>query len=226
MSVKLKSRHNWPIGGFKFIDAAISDVPVGDTSMGFAQVCQAVQARRAANPRFNLSTDMATIEREVDEQNALRMLHIRGGENYIVKDGEAPANFPLPVQRALRSAAAGVSAVRSGAATLTDWLGDGGQPVAPELAEARAKVCAVCPQNDRGDWTRFFTVPAAEAIRKVIELRKSMKLATASDAELGTCSACKCVNNLKVWVPIGHVKKYLTPEVQAKLDEKCWVTKE
>jgi len=40
------------------------------------------------------------------------------------------------------------------------------------------------------------------------------------------CEACLCPMKAKVHVPIHHIKKHMKPEVQAKLDLRCWITKE
>jgi hypothetical protein len=224
MSVRLKSRQQSPINGFQFVQPEISPNPM--KTWDFRGLVDQVINQRRANPRFQLPTERAAVENEVDEQNAMRMLSIRGGENYITHDAlPAPPPFYNPPQRRRAVAAAGDN-LANGVRVLADWLGEGGVPVAKELAESRAAICAVCPKNGKGDWTARFTGPVAAVIRKQLAIKNDMSLTTAHDNELGVCDACGCQLSLKVWAPIKHIAAHLTDEVKAKLDPGCWVTSE
>ena len=68
-----------------------------------------------------------------------------------------------------------------GTAVVLDWLKSGGPPVAQELADSRAAICAECPRNQAGLW---FTENAAEIIKDTLEARKDLKLETPHDAKL------------------------------------------
>lgn len=224
--VRLKSRTQCPVNGFWFTQAETGWHQQG---WDFEGLCAQILAMRQANPRFQLSTNMEAIRNEVDLQNALRMQTIRGAESYIVNtDAEATApNFPNPQRRArLADAAGAIKRLAAGVAALRDWLGTGGQPVAAELAEARAAVCVACPLNTAGDYTRWFTIPASEAIRKMQEARSDLNMSTSQDAQLGVCEACLCPMKLKVHVPLDNVVKHMTDEVKGRLDPKCWMLKE
>jgi hypothetical protein len=129
-------------------------------------------------------------------------------------------------RREQASVAGGVKRMVTGAAILRDWLGAGGTPVAPKLANQRAAVCATCPMNDKGDWTRFFTVPAAEQIKTQIELRNTLQMNTPFDAQLQVCSACLCPLKLKVHTPLEHIEAHLKPVDREKLDKPCWILSE
>lgn len=120
------------------------------------------------------------------------------------------------------------AAIRSytGVVTLADWLGSDGKAVPPEQSEARALVCATCPQNQSGDLTSFFTKPVADLLRRQIEQRTSMKLATPEDDRLGVCAACGCPLKLKVHVPLKFIKQHMREPEKHSLDKRCWILSE
>jgi hypothetical protein len=223
----MRSRTNWPINGWRFTDFPISPQAMGDPSMSFDVLCRQVQSRRVANPRFNLSTDFATIQKEVDQQNALRMIKIKGGETYVVDDGGPDPNPAAPPARLNLRAVAGRSReAKDGVAVLVDWLGQGGVPVMPNVAEARAKVCSDCPLNQKGDLLDFFTQAAAGLMRSALGLRETLSFKTSYDSQLNVCSGCGCVLKLKVHVPIQHIEAKMPDGQKEKLDPRCWVLKE
>ena len=223
MSLRLKSRQQSPVNGFQFIDAAISAEAL--QTWDFTSLVQQVASRRAANPRFGLTTDINAISAEVDLQNAQRMLSIRGADSFIVQDAEGgAANFPIPQRRGAPGAVA--ASLTSGALVLMDWLGADGKPVSNELAEHRASVCDKCPLNAKGDWSAWFTIPAAAVIQKQIERRNEIKLATPFDDGLGVCEACACPLKLKVHAPIKHITDRMSQEVRTKLHAGCWILQE
>ena len=113
-----------------------------------------------------------------------------------------------------------------GTGLLVDWLGSGGNAVAPDLASQRALVCCGCPLNSRAPLTDWFTVPASEGIRKELSRRSDLKLATAVDDQLGTCTACICPLKLKVHCPADYIQAHLKPAVKAQLDPRCWMLSE
>lgn len=221
MSVRLKTRWQSPINGFQFVDAPISAEPI--TDWGFDNMVAMVIARRQANPRFNLTTDVAAVQGEVDLQNAMRMASIKGGETFIINDGGGGNQMGFSAPRSARRSVAGVKAVAAGVGTLIDWLGEGAVPEPQHVAESRALICATCPQNQPGNWASIFTEPVANTIRKTIELKQSMKLKTAVDDKLGVCVACSCPLPLKIFSPMKHILAHMPDEVKAKLDVRCWI---
>lgn len=162
-------------------------------------------------------TDHASLLDRVDAFNA-EVCRRMGWQDYITEGGGGPA--PVPFRRA---AQLGVPAVAAGVGSIADWLGAGGVPVAPELAEGRAAVCAACPKNDPGDWHRFFTVPAAGLIQRQIEAKQARALKTAQDGRLGVCAACLCPLGLKVWTPLKHIRDRMPESVRPRLDAGCWI---
>jgi hypothetical protein len=221
---RLKNKWQCIPDGFWFLDAPISDQAMGPY-WDYNLMLQEVQKRRQLNPRFGLPTDLPTIDAEAERQNAQRMLERRNCESYVIQDGLAPPNFPVPRGHGWPSAA-GVKRVAAGAATLLEWLGAGGQPVPGEQSDSRAGVCATCPQNQAGDWTTLFTAAAAAAIQKQLDSRRELKLATPHDDQLKVCAACSCPLELKVHVPIKHISARMSAETRARLDPRCWILKE
>lgn len=219
MSVSLKDRYKSPPGGFKYTQA---ETGWSQTWWDFEQACKDIHNHRLGNPRFNLSTNIDSIRQELDNVNALRCLSIRGGDIYVIQGSSDPPKSSPP-HGGLRAA---VGAAASGLGTLGAWLGKGGIAVAKELSNARAGVCAKCPKNGKGDWTRFFTVPGAYGIKRDLERRNRMKLKTDFDDELGVCSACLCPLKLKCHTPLIDIVEHMTDEVKKDLDPNCWILHE
>ena len=224
--IRLASRVNACIGGFMFIDAPIDPNPLQD--WGFTSLVNTVINRRLANPRFNLSTDFTSVSNEVDLQNAQRMLTIRGGNNYVIDDGNGGTATPFPKahRSGLKSVAVKSENVLDGASILKEWLGEGGVPVLPELSIARAETCLKCPKNGEGDWTTYFTVPAAAVIRRQLTQKDGLELTTPHDSKLGVCTACSCPLKLKVHTPLVHILNHTRPEVLDNLIPECWMKTE
>lgn len=184
-----------------------------------------LQNHLAGNPgvvkQLKWSTELAFVEQLVDSFNA-QVCAKMGWTDYILTDGLDPKSQP----RSNNPWWAPALAVAAGAATLKDWFGAGGKPVAKEAAEARAAVCAGCPKNAPGEWSSFFTVPAADFIRKMMNQKRDMALSTSQDDSLNVCSACYCPLKLKVWTPIEHIKERMPEVVRNDLAPECWVLKE
>lgn len=233
---RLKSRLQC-YGGFYFRDPQINTKEALQ-DWAFNTLVNRIIAQRQANPRFGLSTDQATVENELEQQNVQRLMSLRNqgvNSQFIVEEGGPASAVPFQPAAAgspqprLAVAAGKVAKVIRNAAVLTDWLGSGGAPVSQEVAEGRAAVCVACPKNLFGDYARWFMVPAANAIRRALEARQDLKLATPFDDRLGVCDVCLCVNKLKCWTPLEHIRDKSAPEVIAELatvSPQCWVSKE
>jgi len=222
--VRLKNRRVCPVNAFQYRQA---ETGAQFKEWDFELLVSQVIAHRQQNPRFNLPTDGNSVRSEVDYANALRMLSIRGGESYVTEDaGAAPDPKRLASRSAFQNVVGGVKKIASGKAILTEWLGEGGVPVRGELANQRAATCAACPKNKAGDWTSFFTAPAADMIRRKLELRHDLNLSTPDDDKLVVCDACLCPLKLKVHTPLKHILNHTSAEVRAELDPGCWVLSE
>lgn len=196
----------------------------------FSEVAIRILRHRRSNPRYanEWSTDLETIERELDEYNCLRL---KNDKNYCTG---APPNFqkesgsPNPSFHQSRGAkvAADAAELAVGAMTIADWLGSGGNPVSRELAESRAAICVGCKFNSKGDWKRFFTIGTSRAITSLMSLAKGRKIETSHDGELKVCEICSCPMRLKCHVPIEHIKSELPDETLKAFPEWCWQKKE
>jgi hypothetical protein len=200
----------------------------------FNHCCEQTRALRVANPflceRHGLSTDMATIEAEVDFFNATRCI-AGGWTQFVILDDPASAGAGYtapPAQKKNRGAAAmgSVKRVAAGIGVVVDLFGPGAKPVEAGLAEKRAAVCVGCPKNDGGDFLAYFTEPIAEKIRLQLEIKNDMQLRTSHDDKLTVCSACDCPLKLKVHVDLAHILKHTSEEVKARLHPMCWITAE
>lgn len=224
----LLNRRQFPPGGFVFFEPKTN----WRSSPGFTfeQTVEEIIRHRLANPRFatQWNTDFDSVADELDAYTCVR---ISMDPNYC--SGGSP-NFP-PVPAPPRpwpglpnvgAVVAGTRKVVTGIAVLLDWLGQGGKPVDPLQAEARAGTCAACPHNKPDDLTAVFTVPASELIRKQLAIKNDLKIATPYDEKLGICELCACPLKLKVHTPIVHILKRLPQEVLAKLPDFCWIAQE
>lgn len=122
----------------------------------------------------------------------------------------------MNLPKGVEAAVARMRQTAAGAAALAGWIGEGAHPVASELAQQRASICAKCPQNVR---RRKVENQIAEGIRIGEEARSNLLLRTPHDHELKVCESCGCYLPLKVWVPLRN-------QTNADFPENCWVRKE
>lgn len=123
----------------------------------------------------------------------------------------------------------------TGLAALRDWLGDGGVPVHPMVAEIRATRCTEgnngqpCPQNKIPGWWNLranFKKKVAKWIRAELELKEQKNLRVTSEPKLHMCAACGCCLPLKVWVPGPVVREHTPAKVLSATPDYCWIRKE
>lgn len=198
----------------------------------FDTIVNGLISHRNANPHLrdqhHWSVDYNTVADEVDAFNA-RLCEVHGWTKYISSEGPMPPAAPLvppkPMPPPTKSLLESVRTVVAGAIVLVDWLVNGAEAVAPEESNRRAEICAGCPKNEGGDWTRFFTVPVSQAIQGALNSRKDMGLSTFHDEKLGVCSACNCPLKLKVHLPLDKIKAKIDPADMQALDPRCWITK-
>lgn len=193
----------------------------------FRAVAQAIRQHRMANPQFKLNTNITAIENELELTNVVRIAAMPGGvETYLMEVGGAPPSFQSAPAHSLQAVAAVGANLRTGKDILFDWEESGQPPVAQELADKRAFICAACPKNGKGGLSRYFTVPAAAWVQARFEKLHELKMETPNDVNLGICEGCLCANKLKVWTPISFIKEHTPPEMMTKLDVSCWVLSE
>jgi hypothetical protein len=183
-------------------------------SVTLDQVAEIVQKHRLQNPQFDLPTVFLQVRQEILNYNRQRL-------------GMPPADNPpksLPQQPKHAAAVAGhVGKTAAGIRLVVDWLGSGLRPVPRAEAEARAIICATCPQNQTGDLWQRLDAKAADGLKRLISIKSEMALMTSQDSNLKTCVACDCHLQLKVHTPMKHILENTGSEVMEKLDRRCWI---
>lgn len=119
-----------------------------------------------------------------------------------------------------------------GTEALADWLGDGGVPVNPILAEMRAGRCSIgndgrkCPLNVHPGWWDKAKHAVANWIRRELEIKNNMRLRVSSEDNLAMCKACGCCLQLKIWTPAKHLREHVTKEQINTTPSYCWMRRE
>lgn len=242
MSLRLKNRQRQIPGGFNYFDPATRYTAPRFAS--FNVIVDGLTAARRSNPdvtkRAGLSDDPLAIANEVDAYNAMlcyqhRYMDYIEGQPEGVGAQAAQAPFQRIVQNnphfhgvvprpATRPAP--FTRVVAGASVISRWLKSGADAVPASQSESRARTCAGCPLNEKGDWTTWFSLPAANAIRSFLTLRKEWNLATSFDDQLNMCGACGCVLTLKVHMPLKDFIDDMKPEDKDALWDQCWIRSE
>lgn len=221
------NRHQTPPGGWQWRQPQTGWAAPNPVSCTFNQQVENIIKHRLANPaitaKHKLLTDAEGVGIELENFNRKRLG---------VQEGVQPVPFPhhpgvgLPGVAGVGRAVAAVRKLASGAALLLEWEQSKLPPESQEVAEARATVCAACPLNDKGtSLSEFFTVPAADMIRRHLQRLNELKLMTSRDAELNICAACLCPLRLKTFCPKELILKRLKPKVKAELHPDCWIHK-
>lgn len=231
---RLKSRQKFIPNGFRFYQPETKWREPKNAS--FEVLVNALIAHRLGQPflakqhGWNLEHD--AVADEVDEFNA-KICEQMGWTDYIQSPsgGSPPPKFhaPSPSEQGKLVAAAGhVRKIWSGVRTLNDWIESGEPAVTQEQSNARAVVCAVCPENGKGDWTHWFTQPAAEVIKRQMEKLEERKLTTTSDDKIQICEVCTCPLRLKVHTPLKFINAHLDDDVLRDLERVhgCWIPAE
>lgn len=214
---------NTPPHGWRFRQAHLKwdmPAPVSQTLDSAAQQIRKVRVKNPAITAANrLSTNLEAIKDELIQYNAL-LNGVPVGP--VLPKSEPRRLLPQVVQ----DAAAAVVRVAQGSGAILDWLNAGAPSVPQEQATARAHTCAMCPKLDRGEIGKWFTVPAAEMLRKAVARLQDKKLETVYDGQLGLCTVCQCPMKLKVHMPIVSIMAHTKPDVYAELDPVCWIRSE
>lgn len=114
----------------------------------------------------------------------------------------------------------------NGLKILHEWLGEGGKPVATQLANARAAVCMACPFNSKEVYMGLLKLAAATKVKQHLELKREENLTTEFDDGLHLCTECSCVLKLKVFVPFEHIRAYTSDKQLNELPSNCWQRRE
>lgn len=123
-----------------------------------------------------------------------------------------------------------------GMAVIADWLGSGGQPVTPVIAERRSMACVTgnngkpCPHNHGSqnglNWWDWCKDKIAKTIRLHIGIKKRLKLKVTFEDQLQMCDICGCCLRTKIWTPTEHVRAHTTNEMRDQFPHWCWMKDE
>lgn len=221
---------SWGPGGWPFYQPETNWHAPGPLENTFQAQVKNIIAMRVLNPRFGLAIDEPTVAAELEAYTEARwakvyskkgMLKFQAGP--VELDKKKEPNFISGSKRVL-SAVAGLVA-RADARSLEEWLGDRGKPVAAEEANRRAYLCVACKGNQKSGWREIMTVPAAKALRAYLTGKHQLNLSTPLDRDLGSCSACHCVLELKIWQPLDFIRDNTdleTTEKHRAANPNCW----
>lgn len=175
--------------------------------------------------------DAETVEKDVTEYLAREF---GGDPKYFTGTNQAQKKTTLTAHYPSRSALAKLAEsgrkLLTGAGILSDWLGEGAKPVAPELAQARADVCTgrlsgtPCPHNNAG-WKPVESI--ASIIRAWSAKKNEMNLSVTGEEQLHSCGVCLCDLKTKVWLPLTTILDRTPDAMLQKFDEvapiECWI---
>lgn len=235
---RLKSRSKQIPNGFTYRMPAIrwDSRKVLGMHPSFDTLVSAVISARRANPHQaaeqKWSLDRNVVGDEVEAYNVKVCLSM-GWTSYLTDiGGGAPPPFQSTVsphdQSLLDAAAVKARQIFTGVQAITVWQKEGAKAVPGQQSESRAAVCVACPLNGQGDFSKWFTAPAAAAIRRQVEWSTGQNLRTSHDDKLNICEACLCAMRLKVHVPLKYIKMGLTDAVIGELRKgnNCWIISE
>jgi GT2 family glycosyltransferase len=206
-----------PPGGWQWRENATGWRIQNPMELDFRLACIAIQTHRKANPGYQLSTDPNDIAQELENFTAFRL---NQDARFVrpISDGQKKTTLFNRVVQAAGAAVSRIKADAAAVATLLELVGDGGDPVSFEEAETRASICVRCPQNvGRYTWE----TTAAGIIAEQLRVKKIIGAHTSLDPQLKSCGACGCKLELKVQVPLEHIRKHQPRDV--KLPRHCWI---
>lgn len=235
MAYRLKDRNKQIPNGYKFVQPE-----TGWQAQRFASfysIARDLKNHRLGRPdlvtKHGWRTDAEGVEFDVEQFNVRLCLQHGWGEylDGLEVGGGLPPKSKTPSQQEVEQvgAAAGrAKKIWSGVRTLNDWIDSGEPPVPAELSTKRATICAACPKNTTGDFTAWFTKPAAGAIQKQIEKLADRKLSTPMDDKINVCDVCLCPLKLKVHTPIAFIRTNINESVLVDLQKTpgCWIPTE
>jgi len=215
-----------PPGGWQFHQPQTGWSVANPVGYTHDQVVTMIIKHRRANPAIALKHKLSLDPTQVS-QELISYQQARGALPATPIPKPMPPSGSPFLPGAVAGAVSTVKKLASGAAALLEWEEAGMPHVTPEVASARAALCALCPKNQQGkSLTEYFTVPIADLFNKRFQKLQSMNLTTPYDGTLNVCQACLCPIRTKVWFPPELVLKRLKPEQKPELnqaDPRCWI---
>jgi len=235
MAARLIDRNKQIPHGYKFLQPETGWRPPNFAS--FQVIINTLTAHRAGNPamvaKHGWSLDPHVVAMEIEEFN-VRLCQQMGWFDYITDFGGGEGIPPKSTaqqqqeKEQINVAAGRAQKIWAGVRTLNDWIDSNEPAVDARISERRAESCSKCPKNSAGDFSAWFTKPAAGAIKKQIEKLQDRKLSTPHDAILNICDVCLCPLKLKVHTPLPYIKAHLSDPVIHDLEAvgNCWIISE
>lgn len=109
--------------------------------------------------------------------------------------------------------------IPKGIEVIANWLGEGGVPVAPHLAQTRANICLKCPLNKKGS---SLVEVLARSVHMHVRVKNKLGVRVFGEKQLGECGVCLCNLPLKVHVPIKNIRKTMFADEAEKFPAYCW----
>jgi len=227
----LKTRTTFPPGGFPFDQKKADGSVKKFDGLTYGFWPQVIRIKEYREGNGLMPTDKFAIADELDAFQCERL----GFDPRWVESKKNPTfgahQFsPSHLLRSAKHAAAGVN-------ILKDWLGEGGVPVTPELAQARADVClkgdqdkdgnpCKCRNNKEGHFFQKLTTAIAKAIHEQRREKLRLGMRVEGEEELHTCTVCDCHLPLKVHVPFKTIAERTSDVQWEEFPEFCWMNKE
>lgn len=110
--------------------------------------------------------------------------------------------------------------------TRAEWIGDGGEPLPQDKAQARADRCLhgnggkPCPHNQEMPLFEVLTGAVAKSVIAQLKVKDKMGLRLQQENELHTCDVCLCSLRLKCFVPSKFIHVSFGRE---ELPSYCWM---
>ncbi len=234
---RLKNRQSQIPNGLQFYIPHLKWSP--PPYMSIDQIARNAISVLQANPnvaaKIGWDLSIPAMSDRVDEFNAARCLQL-GYTQFVLAEGGQPDIPPFlghPSQNPnspsnLAAAADSVKKIWAGIRTLNEWIDAGAPHVEAEKAASRAAICVACPKHGEGDFSSWFSRPAAEGIKRLVERAKGLNLSTPEDSKLKVCTVCLCPMALKSHIPIEILKNGTSNEVLSELRQVrgCWIASE
>lgn len=231
-NARLKDRQRQIPNGFTFIEPSTGwdSVKVLGRHPSFDRLSAAVLDHYRGNQRLakknSWPTDLAGVEQVVEAYNVQVCLS-NGWHDFVVSTDPATVPKQWPLHRPSDGAVAGAKRSAAGVKLVVEWLGSGLKPVAVDIAQRRAAICAACPQNkEETGFLQRIGALAAQQIKTLAEVKNDLALRTTHDAKLFVCQACDCKLDLKVHSPLNHILNNTSEDTKKRLDPKCWILSE
>jgi hypothetical protein len=110
--------------------------------------------------------------------------------------------------------------IYAGTKTIVGWLSNGGKKEDAEEIKRRIAICVECRFNVPFDCASCGSKTLHDLLAKVVANEKYD-----GDEKLLGCYWCGCSNQAQVRLPLVHLHKFLSDDINNKLPDHCWKKK-